>query len=1132
MRKAILVLCVLSLEGVRGQIGSNPNPVNYSIDLYPKTPEAAALSKFVDMPAGNYTGVADFTIPLYTIEFDGKKIPIELRYTTTGITVGQIATRVGLGWALNTGVSLSQQVIGVQDISFPRKVLLSPSLFPHPGTTYPDSDYDIAMSASGIKRDGLNPRDIKPDIFTYSILGNQGKFILSADGEKGIPMPFNQLKIRRDFRYGNIDITDDEGYNYNFSNHTIVLKTRNSCTENNIDPQFDFFDPSFTADKIISPKNREVKYLYGTYQGFSPKYVNSIMTQARIYLQKPIPEPHGPQPYHGFQTKCVNYTTSMDPPIKEILFEGGKVLFTYNNPSTNPRQDIGGEVFLIGIAVQNDKGETIRSYTLNYDYFISPEAIPPATGIFINKGDYLPGLNRRLKLTSIQDNLTLGIYSFEYYESYQGKTLPYRISNNQDYWGIYNGANNGEKAISLSKYEDDVSINGPDAEGINLIGANKNPDINYGRLGNLKKITYPTGGYTEIEYEADDFDISENPEIVYDTTEEYFLYEANDNTAVPTKVFFTITNDSSNKELELIGKTGTTTHGSCSWNLKKPNGVTETNVIGVGVMPRPDDPSGNYELWVNRDEMYPYQKCKVIYRFTDIIKTPIDTIETKKIGTIRVSKIESLDNKGGKITRRYTYLKPTDNHVLPYTKSSGVNQGEEMFMSLSLQKYPADDQGGTVIEQIASNNPGWQTTTVKGKAVGYDYVQEYFFDHVTPANSYRKEYKFINEPEPQYYDPSTTVNVTWINTGLDRGLLQEEHLFNSEGERVKKIVNEYHYNGHFNNNYAIGSPNGLRHMGYGLEVIPLSKFGSAGAGYGYTFDVATFTLNNYWVTEKKTTTTDYDENGTDSLQVVKTIFYSPEYKHTYPKEITSTGSKGETLKTVSKYPQDFMPGEPEYTMMQNLISENRISDPVVSQTFTDNLATSEVKTVYDQFQSGADAMILPKYIYLKKGESVSSEDRRITYDAYDTKGNLTQYTMEGEAPVSVIWGYNQTLPIAKIEGANYDQVAPYSSSLLMASTMDNNPAYYNLTTAQAEALMISSMDTFRKTPELSAFQITTYSYDPLVGVKTVTPPSGIREYYFYDTSARLQSVKIKEKESSGNEVFRIVKEYDYHYKQP
>lgn len=42
----------------------NSNSSN-NIDLFPKTPEAYAFSKFVDIPAGNHTGVANFSIPIF-----------------------------------------------------------------------------------------------------------------------------------------------------------------------------------------------------------------------------------------------------------------------------------------------------------------------------------------------------------------------------------------------------------------------------------------------------------------------------------------------------------------------------------------------------------------------------------------------------------------------------------------------------------------------------------------------------------------------------------------------------------------------------------------------------------------------------------------------------------------------------------------------------------------------------------------------------------------------------------------------------------------------------------------------------------------------------------------------------------
>lgn len=1119
MRKLFYILFLEFFFVINGQTGANPNPISSSIDMYPKTPEAAALSKFVDIPAGNYTGVADFSIPLYTIEFDGEKIPIELKYTTTGVTVGQIAARVGLGWILNTGPSLSQQVIGTQDRMFPRPVL--PSTFTNPNSN--SASYQIVLDALGLE--GGSPRDIQPDIFTYNLLNKSGKFILNSDGTFGIPMPYNQIKITSQYGYPN-EILDEKGFQYNFFNETPSGKTKNTCMEAN--PEFDFDDPNYKISKIKSPKNQEIKYLYDPYPNnvynVNPKYISSIMTQERVNILGYFPP--GPPTWQMFSKKCINYSYSSDDPLTEIQFKGGKILFTYNDKTTNPRLDLNGDVYLTNVVVKNDKNEIIKDFTLTYDYFTSLSLTLPEELTGSTMAQYVSGLDKRLKLVSVKDNLTNGTYNLEYYETYNGKKLPIRVSNDQDYWGIYNGKENGKKSISISRY-DDINIQSE------YIGADKSPDINYGRLGNLKKITYPTKGYSEIEYEADEFDISDNPTIVYNYQEDYPYYSANDNVYPSTKTFVPIPNTATNKILNFVGNPqagSTTTIDRCSWNIKKPDGTTESGQLS-GTFTR-NDPEGNYELWVTRDDRYPDVKCSAEYSFTNIIKIPIDTLYTQTVGTIRVSKIESVDNNNGKIVRKYSYKIPTSNHILPYTKTSGVNQGEEMFLARSTQKYPLDAQGHYAIEEIVSNNPGWQTSTVRGKPVGYDYVQENYIDYTTPSNSYRKEYKFKNEKIIQYHDPNTSLNLNWPVGGLDRGLVLEELLFDSTSHLVKKNVNEYQDDGYFNSKYAPSSNTSTASMmGYGLGVVPTKKYSNDTSSY--EFEYTTFPLTNYWLLEKKTTTTEYANNASDSLQIVKTFNYSiPEYKHTYTTDTSTTGSLGEDFKTFYKYPSDIPSSDSQYTIMQGLISQNRLSDPIITNTYTDNLPTSEIKTIYDEFNSGNDAMILPKYIYLKKGENATVTDRKITFDSYDSQGNLTQYTLQSGIPVSVIWGYNKTQPVAKIEGAEYNNIKDNSLIVAVIDAADNDNLFIVGTTAeQTEQDLIVALDNLRKDTAFKDFQITAYTYDPLVGIRSVTPPSGLREIYNYDNAKRLKEVKRMELDENGNFIYSTLKENEYHYKQ-
>jgi len=91
-------------------------------------------------------------------------------------------------------------------------------------------------------------------------------------------------------------------------------------------------------------------------------------------------------------------------------------------------------------------------------------------------------------------------------------------------------------------------------------------------------------------------------------------------------------------------------------------------------------------------------------------------------------------------------------------------------------------------------------------------------------------------------------------------------------------------------------------------------------------------------------------------------------------------------------------------------------------------------------------------------------------------------------------------------------------SIVTASNTDAAAAANN-----DETSILSVFNTFRNS--LSNYQITMYTYDPLIGVRSITPPSGIREVYLYDSANRLK--EIRENSQTGN----LLKEFKYNYKQ-
>ncbi|MBK1894599.1 hypothetical protein [Chryseobacterium paridis] len=170
-------------------------------------------------------------------------------------------------------------------------------------------------------------------------------------------------------------------------------------------------------------------------------------------------------------------------------------------------------------------------------------------------------------------------------------------------------------------------------------------------------------------------------------------------------------------------------------------------------------------------------------------------------------------------------------------------------------------------------------------------------------------------------------------------------------------------------------------------------------------------------------------------------------------------------------------------------------------------------------------IVLPTSVLSYDLQNPTSTTTEMLYDKYDFKGNLQQYTTKDGIPTAIVWGYNSTQPIAKVQGATYDQLVSLGLVTAIVNASDQDAS-----NSANEPALITALDTFRKNSGLSTYQVSTYTYDPLIGVTSITPPSGIREVYIYDTANRLKEIRQQEKDTSGNMVYKVVKEFKYNYK--
>ncbi|MEL6919151.1 MAG: hypothetical protein AAFO99_15655, partial [Bacteroidota bacterium] len=173
-RPNVLLVCILFCWGITAQDKS------YFSELVPPSPDVAQLGTYGETQVGKYTGTANISVPLHTINFDGLQIPIQLSYQTGGIKVSQEATWVGLGWNLSANAVISRQTIGYDDLTNGGGAI---GYLYSPNFTVPLSPTEEAQL---LNNRVSSPYDTQPDIFTASIFGESVQFILPK--YSGTPM--------------------------------------------------------------------------------------------------------------------------------------------------------------------------------------------------------------------------------------------------------------------------------------------------------------------------------------------------------------------------------------------------------------------------------------------------------------------------------------------------------------------------------------------------------------------------------------------------------------------------------------------------------------------------------------------------------------------------------------------------------------------------------------------------------------------------------------------------------------------------------------------------------------------------------------------------------------------------------
>lgn len=172
--------------------------------VVPASPNAAALGKYGELPVGTYTGVPDISIPLYDINTGKLRQPVSLSYHAGGLRVEEFASSVGLGWSLNVPGTIVRQTRGLPDELGYQATHTEVYQFINNQMSAAQRQYFLEQVADGFL-------DTEPDLFTFNMNGITGSFYFDLNGDI-VTIPKTTLKIAP--AIGGWSVTDNNGIQY------------------------------------------------------------------------------------------------------------------------------------------------------------------------------------------------------------------------------------------------------------------------------------------------------------------------------------------------------------------------------------------------------------------------------------------------------------------------------------------------------------------------------------------------------------------------------------------------------------------------------------------------------------------------------------------------------------------------------------------------------------------------------------------------------------------------------------------------------------------------------------------------------------------------------------------------------
>lgn len=1045
--------------------------------IMPRTPDVSALEKYGTYPVGYQTGTVNISVPFFNVPIGhNMSLPVGITYHSSGIKVAEQPSRVGLGWALQAGGCISREVRGLKDetpISGHYNFINAHIGHKFQREVYPDTH---AALLDSIDRGIV---DSEPDLFHVSLPTCNFSFFYGSDGNFHC-IPFSNVRISQtalanNQGLGNWVIIDEQGIRYYFGQYDGQSAIEYSAHSQNR------IVTAWKLMSIVSPEGKLLaEFSYGSCDYFkSNSYHCHRFSDTQV--SEICGEWNGSEELFGQSDYTSSYSfDGYD--LTSICIPGcGCVTFHSRTPRLEGTSVIDKIVFSDSIS-----GRTY-GYSLSYDN---------TKRCFLNSID---------KFDS--DNHVELFRQFSYFPGFPIGT----DDRGQDYWGYYNGAQNAY-LYPISSYFDHR----------NAIPHSDRYPNEHAFCGSLKDIIYPTGGKTTFTYSNNDIFVPNYRDTIYSiqaATQSINAntrsYEGDDFTqAIEEMVSFDI-------EFEVYSAIET-----ISFQLVDAEGYAVCDYTDVSLIPlstrvgtsrkytyhttmvlRP----GTYHWIVSHESKMvgtaPFCPTTIQTQYYAIVANTRETVDTKRVGGIRIQQVSNYDSDGSLIERRdYSYIKANG-------ESSGHGGPEPFFVRRYIEQYlPIGESAGASIndhlfvgvEEVGEEN----LCRYSGSAVLYsDVTEEVTADGTTLRTTYHygnrsygypsvRSNTFHNEASPFPFDENN----------YQEGILLSKTVYEQTDNGFQRRLKEEYLHSIQEN-----SPQVFVQTGLALQNMVGGHQDSRMSPWDYYY-CGTYQLTSAKVLSTGTTTTEYV--GQDSIVVNSRSFYgNPDY--TLPTRTETYVTP--TEKTTTDYSYCF--DAPNNNVMRQMVTKNIIASPIeVENTYKGQSQT--VKTEYGYFNNEIIEPTRTMAICL-------GDTTMIEYLQYDKYGNPLHIRMNGVVDKFYLWAYGGKLPVAEIIGGQYS-FSTINSAVRSISGMDiRELSNYNIST---NGRVIQTLTNGYLQNAFPKANVTTLTYDNINGTASVTNTNGVTTLYEYDAFSRLSAVLLPIIRNGGNIEHVLKESYQYHYR--